>query len=514
MNITDGRVEYNITGLKRGIYSFEYYYYSGNDNFKDGARPVSFTIPSTSSPITVEENNIKMYYKDGTSIKIFIEDNWGTILKNKTVYFDINDVQYKRVTNENGSASIKLNLNPGNYDIIAFYSGSVTTSGNLTHINVTILPTITGQNITKIYKNGTQYTVNAIDNEGNPLVNQTVQFNVNGVHYNRTTDDNGTARSNINLGQGTYIITAENLNTEDETSNIIKILPTIISEDLIKVYKNNSQFIIKALKTDGSPLTNTNITFNINGVFYNRTTDSNGNAKLNITLEPGRYIITTENPNDECKLSNTIIVTPYLFTQDLTKYYKSSSRFTCKLIDSNYNPQANSEIIFIINQVEYKRNTNSNGEASIGINLQPGEYEITTKSSQYETTNNIAILPTIIDLNEANITINSDKERKYNVTILDGNGNPFSNQTVIFRYANEKVDVLTDSNGIASFEGKRINQYNPIEIEYNGYSITNYNVLFKKYPYVPADRTENGWINLDNHIPGIILWLWRNKKID
>ena len=35
------------------------------------------------------------------------------------------------------------------------------------------------------------------------------------------------------------------------------------------------------------------VTFNVNGVFYNRLTDSNGQAALNIRLPPGEYIITS-----------------------------------------------------------------------------------------------------------------------------------------------------------------------------------------------------------------------------
>ena len=35
------------------------------------------------------------------------------------------------------------------------------------------------------------------------------------------------------------------------------------------------------------------IKFNINGVFYDRTTDANGIAKLNINLMSGKYIITS-----------------------------------------------------------------------------------------------------------------------------------------------------------------------------------------------------------------------------
>ncbi|WP_029143177.1 hypothetical protein, partial [Methanobrevibacter smithii] len=43
----------------------------------------------------------------------------------------------------------------------------------------------------------------------------------------------------------------------------------------------------------GKPLANQNITFNVNGVFYNRTTDENGMANLLIRLNQGKYIITS-----------------------------------------------------------------------------------------------------------------------------------------------------------------------------------------------------------------------------
>lgn len=492
LNLTGGKVQYNLNGLERGHYSFKYYY-TGNERHKDGIGSMEFVIPSIITPITFENDNIEMYYKDGTSLKAFLKDQNDKALKNKSICFEINGVRYFRNTDENGSASIKLNLNPGNYEAIAFYTGSLSTAGNLTRANITILPTIIGQDITKLYRNKTQYHVNITDNKGNALANQSVKFNVNGVFYNRITNENGTATLNINLPQGTYIITAENPYDKSKTSNIIEVLPTIISKDMIKIFKNDSQFYVEALKTDGSPLANTNLTFNINGVFYKRTTDSNGKTKLNINLMPGTYIITTENPYDNCKVSNTIIVTPYLFTTDLTKYYKNASRFNAKLIDSSYNPQANKEISFIINGVEYKRTTDNNGEASIAINLLPGEYEITTKNSEFTVNNKITVLPTLIDPHENNVTINSDKKEKYEVCVLDGSGNPFPNQTVTFRYVNEKVDVKTDENGIAGFEGIRINQYNTIEIEYDGYSISNWDVQFRKYPYIVADRTENGY---------------------
>ena len=47
---------------------------------------------------------------------------------------------------------------------------------------------------------------------------------------------------------------------------------------------------------EGNPVSGVNITMNINGVFYNRTTNENGTARLNINLPPGEYILTAIDP--------------------------------------------------------------------------------------------------------------------------------------------------------------------------------------------------------------------------
>ena len=59
---------------------------------------------------------------------------------------------------------------------------------------------------------------------------------------------------------------------------------------------------------EGNPLANATVTFNVNGVFYNRTTGSDGIAKLNINLMQGKYIITST--YNRCYISNKITVIP------------------------------------------------------------------------------------------------------------------------------------------------------------------------------------------------------------
>ena len=59
-------------------------------------------------------------------------------------------------------------------------------------------------------------------------------------------------------------------------------------------YKDGTKFEVTVLDDMGRHVgSNTQVVFNINGVFYNRVTDSSGQAKLNINLPSGEYIITS-----------------------------------------------------------------------------------------------------------------------------------------------------------------------------------------------------------------------------
>ncbi len=76
--------------------------------------------------------------------------------------------------------------------------------------NTVVVKPVIGDNsdLTMYYKNGSAYSVTALDTEGNAVPGATVTFNINGVLYDVVADKNGTASLPINLYPGDYIITA------------------------------------------------------------------------------------------------------------------------------------------------------------------------------------------------------------------------------------------------------------------------------------------------------------------
>ena len=485
--LSNGSYTYHFNSLEKGSYNFKTYL-RGDETYSNANYDITFTIPSFLSKLTSNSENITMYYHNGSRLETNLLDDLGRPLVNKTIKYRVNGVTYTRITDDKGNTTFNLKLSPGNYTIETAFEGLSAISGNTTNVSLTVLPTLTGRDIEKIYKNNTQYYVTAVDGNGNPLANRNLTFNINGVFYNRSTNENGTAGLNINLISGNYTVTVENTKDSYKISNKITVLSTIISNDLVKIYKNDSQFVVSVTDDKGEIKTSGSVEFNINGVIYKRYVNSTGQVKLNINLAPGKYIITTLNNNDSSKISNTIEVTPYLYTQDLVKYYRNASKFEAKLVDSSYNPVAGEKITFTINGNQYQRTTDNNGVAGLAINLQPGEYEIISSNAQYRAVNRVKILPTLIlpanNTDKAQffsidkIYVQSDgyaasvhDKNKYPVTVLDSNGKPYPNQNVTFKMDGNSYHVTSDSDGIARFSNIEVDgKFHEVTATYNGYS--------------------------------------------
>ena len=104
-----------------------------------------------------DSENLILYYKNGTQWIITLYDSNGNPLANQNVSFIINGGIYYRVTDEFGNAYLNINLNPGNYSITSIFNGNEFYAGTNITNNITVLPTISGSDVVKYYKNGTQY---------------------------------------------------------------------------------------------------------------------------------------------------------------------------------------------------------------------------------------------------------------------------------------------------------------------------------------------------------------------
>ena len=337
------------------------------------------------SNVSIDINDFEMYYKNGTKLTGKLLDNNSNPIINQTVSITINGILYNRTTDGNGTFKMNINLDPNVYNFTVAYNGSDIYNSAFKNAKVTVLSVIESYDLVKYYKNESQYYATFLDKQGNPVANNTtVTFNINGVFYTRYTNENGTAKLNINLIPANYIITSIHPNGEKKGRNIT-VLSTILSKDLVKYYKNESQYYATFLDKQGNPIANnTTVTFNINGVFYTRYTNENGTAKLNINLIPANYIITSIHP-DGLQRGNNIFVNKTLITYDISQPCNKTgtATFNAEVLDGQGRPLSNASVTFLIAGKVLTKITDEKGIAFINIKAYPGVYTITTTYNGY-----------------------------------------------------------------------------------------------------------------------------------
>ena len=290
------------------------------------------------------------------------------------------------------------------------------------------------------FRNGTQYYAKFLDGCGSPLVNASVIFNINGVFYKKQTDDNGMAKLNINLRPGVYILTAMHPDALMYGSNIT-VLSTILANDVVKFFRNGTQYYAKFLDGCGSPLVNASVTFNINGVLYKKQTDYEGVARLNINLFPGKYILTAMHP-DGLMYGYNITVLSTIHGDDIVKFFRNGTQYCAKFLDGCGSPLVNASVIFNINGVFYKKQTDDNGMARLNINLFPGEYILTAIHLNGEEKANIIKVLTTISAED--ISLIENKSGVFVLKTHDGARN------VSITIDGVEYIVQTDDGGVAT----------------------------------------------------------------
>ena len=151
---------------------------------------------------------------------------------------------------------------------------------------------------------GKYFYITLKDKKGNLLKNKPIQIGFNGVVYDRTTDENGSARLQINLkNAGTYTFAVSYLGDDEYNGSFIvaKIVvnkqkgsltvpnksykATASTKSLTATFKSASGKVVKGKK----------ITFTVNGKSYSATTNAKGVATVKVSLNTkGTYSFTAK----------------------------------------------------------------------------------------------------------------------------------------------------------------------------------------------------------------------------
>ena len=366
------------------------------------------TVTVNKGETTLSASDLVMSYKDGSAWEVTLTDANGNAISGVNIAFGIKGSNYNAKTDDTGVAKLPMNLAPGTYDINATFAGSNKYEQSFANATVTInkaAAVLSAADLVMNYKDGSAWEVTLTDAEGNAISGVNIAIGIKGSTYNVKTDDTGVAKLPINLGIGTYEISAALNNGYYEAESIQanvtvnKATATLTADDLEMSYKDGSAYSVNVVDANGAAVANAVVKFTIGTSNYNIKTDANGVAKLPINLAIGTYDVTAtlnDAKYESEAISNTINVTDYeaeLVASNISMTYKDGTAYEVQLVDGEGNNIAVANLIvkITIKGSTYNVKTDANGIARLAINLSAGTYDISAEYNGKEVSNTIVV---------------------------------------------------------------------------------------------------------------------------
>ena len=247
---------------------------------------------------------------------------------------------------------------------------------------------------------GSYFQVKLLDENGTGIAKKTVSIVFGAKTYDRTTNANGIASLKINAAKKYYTV---KYSFKDKgytsASGSASLLVLTKNQSALKgsdyvAYKGFSNPYTVTLSADGIKLKNKQVRFNLKGKNFYRTTNSKGQATLNIGCAIGTYTLKyyfkgEKNINavsGKSKLTVKKMTTMISRANSVKYYHKTTAPFKVKVLDARGNPVAG-KVIFTIKQKKFTRNIDSKGIANLNLKLGQGSYKITytfEKTALYE----------------------------------------------------------------------------------------------------------------------------------
>ncbi len=308
---------------------------------------------------------------------------------------------------------------------------------------------------------GNSYAITLLDSNNAAASGKLVQFTLSGKTYNATTDSNGKASLPVSLAAGTYQLKIyfagdDALNGSTRTIDL-KVTANTPSITVGSTTVIRGKYLYVYLKDgNGKAMANQKVSIKINGKTYEKTTNSNGRAALNIKLTGSKYstkvyfyksgIYSAASKSFTLKISDnkpkitvanaTVIRGKYLYVF---------------LKDKSGAVMASKKVTIRINGKNYVKTTNSNGRAALKIILTGSKYATKVyfyKSGVYSYSSNSFTLN--IANNKPSFTIANSTVVKGNylyVYLKDKTGAVMANHKVSVKLNGKTYEKTTNSNG-------------------------------------------------------------------
>ena len=452
--------------------------YEGPNNFSEIDLPYYIVNLTDKDGNPLENREIRIYDNGSYLASVFTDgDGFAEYQFEESLDLGRHFLEFIFVGDNSYSSSYKIiDLdvfeNPYKYDIVF---------SNKSSLNVT------GPN--------NNLTVQLKDSNNNNLSNFTISITVQAHefghldksfsrNYTAVTDENGIFSIPLELGAGVYQINCsyagdkwhrENYRIFD--LNITKAHTLLLGQYSIDVLKNDSYLTVILTTDDLRVLSNYKITYYVLSgdyetiddakvVFYAFTNESSI-SRLKINLPVGKYMLFTSFEGDKwydnCSLLTnlTIYGDASKLVADKNIIIKESGYYTVRLLDSNDNPIAGESINITVNGKSYTRMTDANGEARLEINLDYGNYTVTSKfnGNINYTSSVISSSLYVVDKNykyPSQLKLNSSEIYRvngvYDIILTGLNNESLIHKNIIVNVNGTNYTIRTNNDGLAHLD--------------------------------------------------------------
>ncbi len=404
VDVTDGNGVLTLNNLAAGKYTVIASLKSNNTELT--SKYAEFTVRKATPAITVTGADISYGNDETVTVTLTGVNNTGL---NDTITLTINNTEYNITTIDGVGSAVISNLSAGTYNVNVVYIGNDNYTSTNGKSEFEVSPMATKLNVD--FDSKANIIVRLVDANGNPISNANISYLINNTEVIPVlvTDENGNAQINDLTGNNyiTLIYGGNNNYLGTNSSKYVVMVPKperiasqIISSDFkqtaVDYYKGErgGYFVVALKDSEGNALAGKHISIGFNGKVYNRTTDENGSARLQINLaNAGVYTFATAFlGDDECNGSfvvNKITVTKKSSTITVkgTQPVKVRSYRTLtfnlkgvKAIDkSSYVNAIGRTLKVTVNGKTYTLKTDKNGKATLKVRFtKAGTYTIKT----------------------------------------------------------------------------------------------------------------------------------------
>ena len=440
-----------ITQSKKGIYSISVVDANGNVAKGLSSVPVTFYLNKNNNNAAPQNGDVykTVMMVDGTATARFYASDFTesgniltVVLPGASQY--ITGDQYKNVKN----FTVDDNDIPGEI--------------SKTKITLSNLNTNANSNV--------DYTITLTDSNNNPIVGESVTFNINSKNVKATTNAKGQATIKINQNPGNYTVKVSYAGDDMDYAptsaqakiTVNKLSTKIIASNYAMLVKKTGYYQLTLKDSTGKAISGQKITIKVNKKTYTKKTNSKGVIKLKLKLKKGSYKVAMNfkgtSKYKAAKKTTKITVKKVLKTKltapKITTFPKTSTKYTVTLKDENGAAIKKQKVTVKVNGKKYTKKTNSKGQVKINVKFSKlksyavkATFKKTKVYKKSSATGKITVQKIASKITAPDIDAIPNTARDYTVTLKTSAGKAIAKQSLKIAVNGQTYTKTTNSNG-------------------------------------------------------------------